>query len=300
VRIDVNKPLKKDTKMQDKAGKWCTVKFKYEKLGIFCFVCGVMGHAENKCEVRFSMEQDNGVREWSTEIRADNRRQGGRIASRWLREEGGGPAEVRGGDGARQPQTPGRNTNSGSMPADMAANSSANVHNRPHPFNQEIITQQEKSIAINGMSTHTVTHSPNQEPSNNYPIIPISIPNMPLPPITHENITAPSLNTNTNLSHPFDISNIYSSVTNNQFHPIFLNQPETDNTNPQSLTSQILSFSSQPLTRAPQSNKPPNHKASRAPTHRGVVTRPTSHTNFDPILTQTGPQKKTKKIPTRP
>jgi hypothetical protein len=118
---------------------------------------------------------------------------------------------------------------------------------------------------------------------------------MPLPAITHENITAPSLNTNTNLSHPFDISNIYSSVTNNQFHPIFLNQPETDNTNPQSLTSQILSFSSQPLTRAPQSIKPANHKSSRASTHKSVITRPTSHTNPDPILTRIGPEKEQKK-----
>jgi hypothetical protein len=63
VKIDVRLPLKKDTKVMDKEGKWCTVKFKYEKLGIFCFVCGIMGHAENKCEVRFAMKQDDGVRE---------------------------------------------------------------------------------------------------------------------------------------------------------------------------------------------------------------------------------------------
>lgn len=28
--------------------------FKYEKLGTFCFVCGVLGHTKNKCEVRLS------------------------------------------------------------------------------------------------------------------------------------------------------------------------------------------------------------------------------------------------------
>jgi hypothetical protein len=50
------------------------VKFKYEKLGVFCFVCGIMGHAENKCVVRFEMEEDNGVRDWTPEIRAETRR----------------------------------------------------------------------------------------------------------------------------------------------------------------------------------------------------------------------------------
>jgi hypothetical protein len=58
----------------NKQGEWCTVKFKYEKLGTFCFVCGVMGHAENKCPVQFAMEEDNGIREWSSELRADSRR----------------------------------------------------------------------------------------------------------------------------------------------------------------------------------------------------------------------------------
>jgi hypothetical protein len=55
-----------------------------------------MGHVENKCEVRFSMEQDDGVRGWSAEIRADNRKQGGRFTSWWLKEDGGGSSEMLG------------------------------------------------------------------------------------------------------------------------------------------------------------------------------------------------------------
>jgi hypothetical protein len=35
VQIDVRKPLKKDTKEMNREGQWCTVNFKYEKLGIF-------------------------------------------------------------------------------------------------------------------------------------------------------------------------------------------------------------------------------------------------------------------------
>jgi 14-3-3 protein epsilon len=102
VKVDVRVPLKKEAKVMNKVGEWCSVKFKYEKLGVFCFVCGIMGHGENKCEVRFSMEQDSGVREWSAEIRAESRRVGGRLSSRWLREEKGGRVETSGGGTAGQ------------------------------------------------------------------------------------------------------------------------------------------------------------------------------------------------------
>jgi hypothetical protein len=102
VKVDVRKPLKKSTKVKNKEGGWCEVLFKYEKLGIFCFVCGIMGHAENKCEIRFAMEQDDGVREWSNEIRAEPRRAGGRLVSRWLRED----REQSNGVRAEQPCSP--------------------------------------------------------------------------------------------------------------------------------------------------------------------------------------------------
>jgi 14-3-3 protein epsilon len=51
VIVDVRQPLKKNTKVKNKEREWCTVDFKYEKYEIFGFVCGIMGHAENKCEV---------------------------------------------------------------------------------------------------------------------------------------------------------------------------------------------------------------------------------------------------------
>ncbi|GAU45872.1 hypothetical protein TSUD_240840 [Trifolium subterraneum] len=79
----------KDSKVKNKGGEWSTVNFKYEKLRVFCFVCGITGHAENKCQVRFSMERDDGTREWSKELRAEPRRRGSRPTSWWLKEEGG-------------------------------------------------------------------------------------------------------------------------------------------------------------------------------------------------------------------
>jgi 14-3-3 protein epsilon len=98
VRVDIRQPLKKDTKVKNQGGSWCTVNFKYEKLGVFCFVCGLLGHGENRCAVRFSMSEDDGVRAWSKDLRAEPRRRGGRQTSRWLTEEGGGRSEQGGGE----------------------------------------------------------------------------------------------------------------------------------------------------------------------------------------------------------
>ncbi|GAU48815.1 hypothetical protein TSUD_99870 [Trifolium subterraneum] len=42
---------------------------------------------DNKCEVKYAMERDDGSRGWSNEIKAEVRRPGGRVESRWLREE---------------------------------------------------------------------------------------------------------------------------------------------------------------------------------------------------------------------
>ncbi|GAU16656.1 hypothetical protein TSUD_326060 [Trifolium subterraneum] len=88
VRVDVRSPLKIEKKIKLNGGKGGVVKFRYEKLGLFCFVCGRLGHAENKCEVKYAMERDDGRRSWSNEIRAEVRHLSGRVSSRWLHEEG--------------------------------------------------------------------------------------------------------------------------------------------------------------------------------------------------------------------
>jgi hypothetical protein len=103
VRVDIRQPLKKESRVKNQGGDWCTVHFKYEKLGIFCFICGVIGHGENRCAVRFSMTDDDGTRAWSKELRAEPRRRGGRQTSRWLLEED----EGRSSHEARQPHDSG-------------------------------------------------------------------------------------------------------------------------------------------------------------------------------------------------
>ncbi|GAU38215.1 hypothetical protein TSUD_226360 [Trifolium subterraneum] len=94
VRVDVRSPLKIEKKIKLNGGKGGVVKFRYEKLGLFCFVCGRLGHAENKCEVKYAMERDDGRRSWSNEIKAEVRRPSGRVGSRWLHEEGRNMADV--------------------------------------------------------------------------------------------------------------------------------------------------------------------------------------------------------------
>ncbi|GAU38028.1 hypothetical protein TSUD_395880 [Trifolium subterraneum] len=87
VRVDVRRPLKIEKKIMLNGGLGGVVIFKYERLSLFCFVCGVIGHSDNKCEVKYAMERDYGSRGWSNEIKAEVRRPGDRVESRWLREE---------------------------------------------------------------------------------------------------------------------------------------------------------------------------------------------------------------------
>jgi hypothetical protein len=158
VKVDVRQPLKKDTKVKDKEGNWCTINFKYEKLGVFCFVCGIMGHAENKCEVRFSMENDDGRREWSGELRADQRRGRGRQSSRWLREERDGGEGISGGARRSQGGSATEFPNMGPIAADV----SATVATQPHQNHNVLITNNDSSITmLNGPSHHATTSTAN-------------------------------------------------------------------------------------------------------------------------------------------
>jgi 14-3-3 protein epsilon len=106
VRVDIRQPLKKESRVKSQGGNWCTVNFKYERLGVFCFVCGLIGHGENRCAVRFSMAEDDGTRFWSKDLRAEPRRRGGRQTSRWLTEEHGDRSEQ--SDRSEQGENPSR------------------------------------------------------------------------------------------------------------------------------------------------------------------------------------------------
>ncbi|KAK5804835.1 hypothetical protein PVK06_032486 [Gossypium arboreum] len=88
VQIDVRKPLKRSKKIMISTSKFTYAHFKYEKLTLFCFLCGCLGHGDNFCPMRLQ----NGLQEvtlgWDLPLRAIGRR-ATTVNSIWLREEDG-------------------------------------------------------------------------------------------------------------------------------------------------------------------------------------------------------------------
>ena len=52
IRVDIqlDKPLRRDGKIASMEGEKFWVNFKYERLPIFCFQCGRLGHDEKRCK----------------------------------------------------------------------------------------------------------------------------------------------------------------------------------------------------------------------------------------------------------
>jgi 14-3-3 protein epsilon len=247
VKVDVRKPLKKDTKVMNKHGQWCTVNFKYEKLGVFCFVCGIMGHAENKCEVRFAMVQDDGRREWSADIRADPRRQGGKIGSKWLREERGSREENANGDSAAHVQTPTNQHSAGHSGDDVSQSHRHTSAGISSPSQTILMTRTNHSMPNQN------ARSTNSEPTNNN----YSIPSMAFPngmtgqssSLISKTDTPPAFNVADNTFIPFPHINDFLASNNNQ--PVKTNGPVAETKTTQSLTHQTLTFTSQPTKTDP-------------------------------------------------
>lgn len=65
VHIDVRKPLKRGKKIRRDEGEVKMVKFKYERMSVFYFYCGMLGHADTSCEKLFQKDEDDGARDGS-------------------------------------------------------------------------------------------------------------------------------------------------------------------------------------------------------------------------------------------
>jgi 14-3-3 protein epsilon len=252
VKIDVRKPLKKEFKVKNKEGAWCTVRFKYEKLGVFCFVCGIMGHAENKCEILFAKEQDDGVRGWSADIRADLRRQG-RTTSKWLREETIGSKEEDGNTSPGNANFPVRDAHVGYTDAEVSSLIPINSHNHSIDNQSSTVPRQHQSLPFNALSTQPIINR-QTDPT---PINPTGLSfdqnaNSPvnsshiLSPVTiHQNVITQSFKAADTINYSCPPFMPFTSSSDD--YPLILNKPQTESNKTSSLANQTLTFNSRPI-----------------------------------------------------
>ncbi|GMI94126.1 hypothetical protein HRI_003081900 [Hibiscus trionum] len=86
VLFDCRLPLKRKKKLILGGGKAHYVRFEYEKLYLFCFICGLIGHGESFCPVRVVKGEEDIVFGWDTSLQAPSRR-ATLATSPWLRDE---------------------------------------------------------------------------------------------------------------------------------------------------------------------------------------------------------------------
>jgi 14-3-3 protein epsilon len=86
VRINVNNPLQQRWKVRANEGNYVQISFKYEKLGIFCYLCGVLGHTDKNCPKLFDLEYDDGTREWGENLRPLANRIGTAATNKYLKD----------------------------------------------------------------------------------------------------------------------------------------------------------------------------------------------------------------------
>ncbi|MBA0710170.1 hypothetical protein Golax_025162 [Gossypium laxum] len=98
VHLNVTNPLRRRKKVMVGSDRIFYAHFQYEKLSLFCFICGKLGHGESFCLVRTRMAPENIAFGWDLSIRAMARRRSV-IPSRWLREVGGDDRSWIGSDG---------------------------------------------------------------------------------------------------------------------------------------------------------------------------------------------------------
>jgi hypothetical protein len=86
VRINVTDPLKQSWKVRANEGNYVQIIFKYEKLGIFCYLCGVLGHTDKNCNKLFDIDHDDGTRGWGENLRPLITRVGTSATNKYLKD----------------------------------------------------------------------------------------------------------------------------------------------------------------------------------------------------------------------
>lgn len=89
VTLDIRKPLKRHMKIKREGGEWSWPNFKYERLGTFCFVCGVLGHTDRDCNIVYENPDKEIEKAYGVWLRAQNRSNKVGLGARWLRNTDG-------------------------------------------------------------------------------------------------------------------------------------------------------------------------------------------------------------------
>lgn len=94
VSISLSVPLKRRMKLRRSEEQWCWVNFKYEGIPTFCFICGMIGHAEKYCEKLFDTPLEHIEKPYGVWMRAEPRRKTHTMGSKWLRPGGFSPTSI--------------------------------------------------------------------------------------------------------------------------------------------------------------------------------------------------------------
>lgn len=92
IRVAINsaKPIKRRMKIKREGSNGSWINFKYEKLGTFCFVCGIIGHSEKDCAIVYANPDRQIDKPYGTWLRAQTRGAKLNAGARWIRNAGRG------------------------------------------------------------------------------------------------------------------------------------------------------------------------------------------------------------------
>ena len=84
VSMDVRSPLKRGKRLRTPKGDGFFVSFKYERLSLFCFICGCLGHSDRFCPLLFTIPKEEITRGWGVWLKASVRQISGPGFNPWL------------------------------------------------------------------------------------------------------------------------------------------------------------------------------------------------------------------------
>ncbi|KAH9786019.1 reverse transcriptase domain-containing protein [Citrus sinensis] len=84
VSLDVRKPLKRRMKLKKIGSEWIWIDFKYERLHVFCFICGLLGHTEKQCPSLYDCHASTITKPYGQWMKAPTRRNNMNSGEKWL------------------------------------------------------------------------------------------------------------------------------------------------------------------------------------------------------------------------